>query len=185
MSKLLIIGISGSLKSTSTNTNILREISNYRKEEVEFILFNGLDELPHFNPQKEEGTPAVANLRSILKRADGVVFSTPEYAFGVPGTLKNALDWTVSSGELNEKPVIAISASPMYEGGSKALASLLLTLGALGTIMPENSSLSIPNILKKISPQGEVTDEDTRKSLQTIFNTLIAAIKNKNTAHGQ
>src|SRR4051812_37876556 len=98
MSKLKILAISGSLKSTSSNSNILKALSLYRKEEIEFILFENLGELPHFNPEKEEGTLAVAGFRKLLKEADGVVISTPEYAFGVPGVLKNALDWTVSSG---------------------------------------------------------------------------------------
>jgi chromate reductase len=173
MTKLTVLGISGSLKSTSSNTNILRAISQFRPEEVNFILFDGLNDLPHFNPEKEEGTVAVTNFRRLLKEVDGVVISTPEYAFGVPGVLKNALDWTVSSGELNNKPVIAISASPLYEGGSKALASLLLTLGALGTKMSKSSHLSIANVSKKISQKGELTDEQTIKSLQDLFDNLL------------
>src|SRR3954469_24384219 len=112
--KLTIFAISGSLKSTSSNTTILRAISSFAENDVYFILFNGLEELPPFNPEKEEGTEAVKNFRKLLEEADGIIISTPEYAFGVPGVLKNALDWTVSSGELNEKPLIAISASPLY-----------------------------------------------------------------------
>jgi chromate reductase len=108
-----------------------------------------------------------------------VVISTPEYAFGVPGALKNALDWTVSSGEFNEKHVIAISASPLYEGGSKALASLLLTLGALGTKMSERSSMSIANVAKKINSTGEISDEQTLKSLEILFDHLIDSINKK------
>ena len=171
------MAISGSLKSTSSNTNILRAISQFKTENIDFILYTGLDELPHFNPEKEEGTPAVANFKEHLKKADGVIISTPEYAFGVPGTLKNALDWTVSSGELNEKPVIAISASPMYEGGLKAMTSLLLTLSALGTVMTEKSHLSIPNILKKINKEGDVIDPETQQDLRLIFEHLLNEIK--------
>jgi len=176
--KIIIVAISGSLKSTSSNTSILRAISRFEMENVEYILWSGLDELPHFNPEKEEGTTAVANFKEHLKKADGIIISTPEYAFGVPGTLKNALDWTVSSGELNEKPVIAISASPMYEGGAKAMASLLLTLAALGTKMTEKSHLSIPDILKKINKDGEITHEKTKQDLTFIFDHLLNEIKN-------
>lgn len=176
MPKLTILAISGSLKSTSSNTGILRVMSGFRKEETEFIVFNDLGDLPPFNPENEEGTPAVANFRKLLKEAHGVVFSTPEYAFGIPGTLKNALDWTVSSGELNEKPVIAISASPSYEGGNKALASLLLTLSALGTKMTEGSSISIASVNKKLNARGEITDEQTLHNLRSLFDHLINSI---------
>jgi chromate reductase len=183
MPKLKIVAISGSLKSTSSNTNILKALSKYRKEEIEFILFEDLGELPHFNPEKEEGTSSVVSFRKLLKDADGVVISTPEYAFGIPGALKNALDWTVSSGELNEKPVIAISASPMYEGGNRALASLLLTLNALGTKMTEKSSMSIGNVYKKIDASGKVIDEQTITDLKFLFDQFITSITKSKTTN--
>ena len=105
--------------------------------------------------------------------ADGVIFSTPEYAFGVPGVLKNALDWVVSSGELNEKPVAAISASPLYSGGDKALASLLLTLTALGTNMGAGSSLSIAFVKSKITDAVEITSDETMAELGLLLDGLL------------
>jgi len=90
-------------------------------------IYGGLDDLPHFSPDRDGDDPprSVGRLRELLRTADGVLIGTPEYAFGVPGALKNALDWTVSSGEFDGKPVAAISASPLYTGGAKAHASLL------------------------------------------------------------
>jgi chromate reductase, NAD(P)H dehydrogenase (quinone) len=151
MKTINILSISGSLKSTSSNTNILNAIANIAPKNVQVKIFTGLDTLPHFNPEAKENIPSVNNLRQQLKEADGLIISTPEYAFGVPGVLKNALDWLVSSGELNEKPVAAISASPLYSGGDKALASLLLTLTALGATMKARSVLSIGNIKNKMN----------------------------------
>jgi len=174
--KLKILAISGSLKSSSSNTNILKALSRFKTETVDFTIFNGLDEFPHFNPEKEEGNDAVKNFRQHLKIADGIIICTPEYAFGVPGTLKNALDWVVSSGELNEKPAIAISASPMYEGGLKAMTSLRLTLSALGTLMNEKSHLSIPNILNKINSNAEILDAQLNNDLKAIFEHLLSVI---------
>jgi NAD(P)H-dependent FMN reductase len=87
--------------------------------------------------------------------------------------LKNALDWLVSSGELNEKPVAAISASPLYSGGDKALASLLLTLSALGTNMNKDSFLSIGDISNKMNRAGDVIDKETLQALQLILYNLI------------
>ena len=171
-----ILGISGSLKSTSSNTNILRFISTIVSVHVSIKLFQGLDTLPHFNPETTGTIKAVENLRQQIKDADGVIFSTPEYAFGVPGVLKNALDWLVSSGELNEKPVAAISASPLYSGGDKALASLLLTLTALGTNMNAGSTSSIANIKNKMNDAGTITDAETIEALQLLLQNLISRI---------
>src|SRR5882724_5231713 len=128
MNKIKILAISGSLSKNSSNATILRNIPSLVHENIDFIIAESIGALPHFNPELDTPAPpiAVENFRNQLRNTDAILICTPEYAFGVPGSLKNALDWTVSSGELNEKPVIAISASPMYEGGLKAMASLLL-----------------------------------------------------------
>ncbi len=145
-------------------------------ENVVVEIVEGLDTLPHFNPGTKEEIVSVINFRQKIREADAVIFSTPEYAFSVPGVLKNALDWLVFSGELNEKPVIAISASPLYTGGDKALASLLLTLTALGTNKNDNSSLNIGNIKNKMNEAGEITDEETVNSLRLILTNLLKTI---------
>jgi chromate reductase, NAD(P)H dehydrogenase (quinone) len=178
MAKLNILGISGSLKSTSNNTIILKNLATLKPNDVELKIFDGLETLPPFNPDKEEGNIFVSAFKSELKQADAVIICTPEYAFGVPGILKNALDWTVHSGELNEKPVVAISSSPLYEGGSKALASLLLTLQALGTKTDQASSLSIGNVKNKIGNE-QVTDKKTLEDLQIILSHLINITQTK------
>lgn len=173
---LVILAISGSLKSTSSNTNILKYLSCLAPDNVKILILEGLDGLPHFNPEEKREIGSVNNFRLKLKRANGVIFSTPEYAFGVPGVLKNALDWTVSTGELNEKAVIAISASPLPSGGDKALASLLLTLTALGAKMSEGNSLSIGGLRIKMDESGEITDQATKNALQVLLNQLIKRI---------
>lgn len=171
-----IVAISGSLKSTSSNATILKAIAKIAPENVVIKIVDGLDTLPHFNPDSKEEIISVNNFRQQLKEADGVILSTPEYALGVPGVLKNALDWLVFTGELNEKPVAAISASPLYSGGDKALASLLLTLTALGTKMGNGSSLSIGNIKNKINEAGEITDPGTMQALHSVLNSLLNKI---------
>ena len=171
-----ILAISGSLKSTSANTNVLWAISKIATQNVRVNIFEGLDKLPHFNPELANDIDAVNSFRQQLSDADGVIFSTPEYAFGVPGVLKNALDWVVSSGELNEKPVVAISASPLYSGGDKALASLLLTLTALGTNMGAGSALSIEDIKNKMTTKGEISNHKTLQALMQLLEDLIKKI---------
>jgi len=171
-----ILAISGSLRSTSANTNILRAIAAMVPQNIAVNIWEGLDSLPHFNPELEEVFLPVVNFRQKLKEADAVIFSTPEYAFGVPGVLKNALDWVVSSGELNGKPVAAIGASPLYSGGEKALASLFLTLTALGTDMGNGSALSIGDIKNKMTAEGEISDHQTLQALMQLLEDLIKRV---------
>jgi NAD(P)H-dependent FMN reductase len=166
-----VLAISGSLKSDSSNTAVLHAMSKLAAEmKMEFIFFEGLDALPHFSPERDgDHHAAVNHLRAEVKKADGVVICTPEYAFGIPGVLKNALDWLVSSGEMNEKPVAAISASPLPTGGNKAHASLMNTLTALGTSVAEGAKLMIPAIKKKIDANGAILDTEFEKDLRNVL----------------
>ncbi|HSZ71300.1 MAG TPA: NADPH-dependent FMN reductase, partial [Cytophagaceae bacterium] len=93
---LHILAISGSLRNTSSNTYILKALSLMAPPLAVFTFYEDLEILPPFNPDKEQDADAVFSFRQQLSTADGVVICTPEYAFGVPGVLKNALDWVVS-----------------------------------------------------------------------------------------
>ena len=174
MKRIHILGISGSLRADSINTIILKTLGSLLPSDVTFEIFEGLDEMPHFAPGLSD-TEAVTRFKIAISNADAVVVCTPEYAFGVPGSLKNALDWTVGTGELNDKPVSAISASPLNSGGNNALASLLLTLTALGTKKNEASALSIPNVKGKIT-DGRVTDAHTLNELRVQCSNLLDLI---------
>src|SRR5271169_5001096 len=123
-----IVGISGSLRVGSSNAVLLWTTATLVPEGVEVAVFEGIGGLPHFSPDLDTDAPplAVREFRALLAAADGFLVSTPEYAHGVPGSLKNALDWVVSSGELYHKPVLLINASP--SGGEWAQASLAETL---------------------------------------------------------
>ncbi len=173
-----ILTISGSLRANSTNTTLVRAIAALAPAGMDVSIYNGLGDLPHFSPDRDGDDPpeAVDHLRGLLRAADGVLICTPEYAFGVPGTLKNALDWTVSSGEFDGKPVAALSASPLYTGGAKAHASLLLTLTALGATVPEAGKLIIPGVKNKLGPGGDITDPATTQELLAVLDTLARAV---------
>lgn len=175
MDNIRLLGISGSLREHSTNTIILKTIGTLLSPHITFDLYNELHLIPPFSPG-EADAEVVTRFKEKVANASGVIICTPEYAFGVPGVLKNTLDWTVASGEFNEKPVAAISASPLYSGGEKALESLLLTLTALGTTRNENSALSIPNVKSKISVEGSITHIETLQQLQAQVNNLIKII---------
>lgn len=171
-----ILAISGSLRAESSNTAILNAMIPLAPKGFSITLFNEMREIPLFSPELDHDTPpdSVRLLRQSLKTADAVIICTPEYAFGMPGALKNALDWCVSSGEFDQKPILAISASPLVSGGDKALASLLLTLTALGTQLC--GSISIPSIYKKMTPEKQVNDSATLGQLKFQLKILVAGI---------
>src|SRR5260370_22765829 len=110
-----IVGLSGSLRARSSNTALVRAAFALVPATTETVLYEGVGTLPHFNPDlDQEGDippPTVAGLRTLLCTADGFIVSVPEYAHGLPGAFKNALDWVVSSGELAHKPVLVLNAS--------------------------------------------------------------------------
>jgi NAD(P)H-dependent FMN reductase len=174
-----ILGISGSLRGNSSNTTLLRILNSIPHPELEFDIFPDLGRLPHFSPELDDADASlqVRSFRAALSGCDGVVLSTPEYAFGMPGVLKNALDWTVSSGEFDGKPVAAISASPTYAGGDKAHASLLLVLSALSARVIPKASFPIPMIYKKISKSGEIVDPAITALLAGVLAELADAVR--------
>lgn len=167
-----LIGISGSLRARSSNAALLRAAARVAPAGVRVILYDGLGELPHFNPDlDEEGTappPAVAALRRLLIDAGAVLISSPEYAHGVPGALKNMLDWLVSTGELVGKPVALLNASPV--GGGYAQSSLLETLRTMNWNVVEEACRAEPFVPRKIS--GELTDDAVLAELASAIAAL-------------
>lgn len=177
-----IVAISGSLRVASTNTALVRAAAALAPDSVEITLYEGLADLPHYSPELDgqhtgsgESPASVNELRALLAGADGVLICTPEYAFGMPGSLKNALDWLVSSGELWRKPVAALSASPGALGGEKAHAALLLTLTALEAEIVTEASLIIPYVRTKMTKDGEVTESALSQALQGSLEALVRA----------
>lgn len=101
-----ILGISGSLRAASANTALLRTAATLTPSGVTLVVYDGVGNLPHFNPElDQEPLPlAVTDFRSQLNSSAGVIISSPEYAHGIPGVLKNALDWLVASGSFTKSP---------------------------------------------------------------------------------
>lgn len=176
-----VVGISGSLRKGSSNTAVLKAIGN-TTEKASVAIYESLITVPHFDPaiSPEDSPASVQELRGLIKNADAVIICSPEYAFGVPGILKNALDWLVSSGELNEKPVGIITASPLHRGGNHAHDSLVLTLTALGAKMTDAAKIMIGNIYNKMDEEKRIVDEDTIQKLEQLMTSLIAACSKNN-----
>lgn len=171
-SQNIVLGISGSVRENSSNTVVLNTIASLLPINTEYIFYKNLLSIPPFNPDADNEIPSVKELRDLVSKADLIVICTPEYAFGVPGVLKNALDWLVQSGEFNEKIVFAISVSPLGSGGEKCLFSLAQTLTALGTQIRTETCLSIPIINSKLNQEKEIIDLDLISKFQKMIDNL-------------
>jgi len=131
-----ILAICGSLQEKSSNLTLLRLAIGSAPSGVEIALYDGLRHLPHFNPDLAhddvDDTPrAVAELRRAVASADALLIATPEYGHSLPGSLKNAIDWLIGTGELERKLVAITCAVPALERGRLGLAALRTTLGAV------------------------------------------------------
>jgi NAD(P)H-dependent FMN reductase len=129
-----LLGICGSLQANSSNLTLLNEAAALVPDGISFSIYSGIESLPFFNPDLEAaGTPpAVSAFREALLSADGVFIASPEYGFSLPGSLKNAIDWVIGSGELSEKPVAVTASVASIGRGQRGLKALLVTLGAVG-----------------------------------------------------
>ena len=167
-----VIAISGSVRRNSANLRLIKAIDELTREKFETNVFEGLTELPHFNPDLDTDHPpeAVNNFRKLLKNADG-------YAMGVPGTLKNALDWTVSSGEFSGKPVALITAST---SGLKAHDSLLDTLQIIDARINKEAQYLISFIQVKLNSENKITDEQTMSDIQKLIGAFAEEMENVN-----
>ena len=177
-----VVGISGSPRRGSVSSILLDALASNAGPNTQFTLYESLTDLPHFNPDND-GTPAhaaVKKLRDLVGSADGVMICSPEYAFSIPSVLKNGLEWLVSSGELNEKPVLSISTSPLPSGGAKAHKELRSVLQALGVTLVVPQLLCIGATRKRLSPEGKILDPGLAEDLRNATATLVAFIGEKN-----
>jgi NAD(P)H-dependent FMN reductase len=172
------LAISGSLRSRSSNTSLLRAAEALASENHRIVIYEGIGDLPHFNPDIEgdDSITSVQDFRLQLRNSDAVIFSSPEYAHGVPGVLKNALDWVVGSGEMVEKPIALFNASPR---STYAQASLLETLTVMSAKIVKEAFVTVELAGKKLDEAGMVSDPEISQALKAALATLETAIRNE------
>jgi chromate reductase, NAD(P)H dehydrogenase (quinone) len=178
--------ISGSSRSGSTNTAVLKTAAAVAPPELSACLYAGLADLPAFNPDDDhEPLPAaVAHLRRSIAAADAVLFCTPEYAGGLPGSFKNLLDWTVGGGEMYRKPVAWINASgpAAPTGGADAHASLARVLGYLATDVIEDACVRISMTREAIGADGRIAEADIRGRIAEVLATMARHLRDSSAA---
>lgn len=166
-----VLAISGSTRKNSSNQQLINAVAKIFEEVLEIIFFDGLAALPHFDPDENDHVE-VKNFRQKIDDADGVLICTPEYAHGVPGSLKNAIDWTISTNQFYHKPTVLITAST---DGRFGHAALLETLKVIEAKNIEELNLLIQFVRTKIDDE-KIIDQKTLEEIKLLMQKFIATI---------
>lgn len=171
-----IATISGSLRAGSSNTAALRAAALLAPGDVEVTAFEGIASLPFFNPDLDrDDVPApVRTMRQFIGSVDGVLISSPEYARGVAGALKNALDWLVGSHEFPGKPVALINTSPR---ATHALAALTLTLETMSARIVREACVTLPLLGGAWDEHGIVADPALAGPLRSAMEQFASFVR--------
>jgi chromate reductase, NAD(P)H dehydrogenase (quinone) len=172
-----VLAISGSLRARSSNTEVLRAAAAVAPRGVSVSFFHGLAGLPHFNPDLEDDGArlpiAVRQFRDRVGDADALLICSPEYAHGVPGSLKNALDWLVSGPEIPYKPVMLLNASTRSTHAQAALAE---TLRTMSTVVVNDAAIEVPLDGRRLDADSIVGVPELASRLASAWIALVAAI---------
>jgi chromate reductase, NAD(P)H dehydrogenase (quinone) len=166
-----VLAISGSLRSDSNSTALLRALREEAPAGVDVILWDGLKAIPPYD-EDDDGPTApgtVTAFRELVRDVDAVFIATPEYNSSIPGALKNALDWAsrpLATNAFRNKPVAAISSSAGAFGGVWAAAELRKVLGAMGARVTD-VELSVGHASTDVA-------DDVRQSLREGLDVLLA-----------
>jgi chromate reductase, NAD(P)H dehydrogenase (quinone) len=170
-----ILAISGSLRAASINSALLRAIARLAPPDIHVELYQGLGNLPLFNPDIEAAEPtAVVDFRSKIITADAVLIASPEYAHGVTGVLKNALDWMVGNESFVNKPIALLNASPVSIHASASLKEIVTVMSAR---VVEDASITVPLRGARLNEQGIYSDPAISAALRDALQTLKTAVE--------
>jgi chromate reductase, NAD(P)H dehydrogenase (quinone) len=173
-----IISISGSLRAASLNTSVLQAARRLAPAGVAIDAFEGIGSLPFFNSDLEaERLPVeVARFRTVIGAADGLLISSPEYARGVSGVMKNALDWLVGSEDFPGKPVALINTSPR---ATHALSSLTLTLETMSARLVKDASITLPLLGTANDADSIAANPEYAGPLRDALERFVGAIRTR------
>ena len=166
-----VLAICGSLRARSSNLAALQAAARLAPRPMNVVLYQGLADLPPFNPDLDGDAPPapVAALRREIGEAQALLICSPEYARGVAGVLKNALDWLVSSAEFPGKPVAVINTS---QRATHADAALRLTLQTMSALLVEDASMTLPLLGRQLDADGIIADAGLSGALRSALEAL-------------
>ncbi|MGW2377500.1 MULTISPECIES: NADPH-dependent FMN reductase [Kitasatospora] len=173
------VAIVGSLREGSLNRKVALTAAELCGPDTEMTVFEGLAGLPYFEHDVEVVAPpaSVLAFRAELASADAVLITSPEYAAGMSGVLKNGLEWIVGGGELVDKPVAVVTASPATTGGARAREWTIETLRMMGAdVLPESMSIPVAGAKMK---GDRVVDEATLDQLREVLAAMARSAAEK------
>ncbi|ACH84625.1 MULTISPECIES: NADPH-dependent FMN reductase [Acidithiobacillus] len=169
-----ILALSGSLRANSINSALLRAAARLAPVELMVTVYHGLGDLPLFNPDIEgRSIESVTNFHAQVANADALLIASPEYAHGVTGTIKNALDWLVSFEPFTYKPVGIFNASPRAQHADAALREILKTMSAM---VVEEASMTIPLLGANLDEDGMVSTPSVAAPIRGALLALSEAV---------
>ena len=177
-----VLALSGSLRSESSNALTLQAAQALAPPSIQIVFYRGLADLPHFNPDRDTDAvrpPSVRGFRAEVAAADALLISSPEYAHGVPGSLKNALDWLVSGFEFPAILVALLSPSPR---ATYAYAALAETLSTMSGEIVKDASVTIPLAGRQLTLDQLLSDPELAEPLRRGMVALAMAIGRARTA---
>jgi len=175
--EIKILGIAGSLRKDSYNKGALRAAQSLCPEGARIEIYD-IAGLPLFNQDEEKNpTPKVSEFKQKIRDADAILLVTPEYNYGVPGVMKNALD--VASRPYGDnawsgKPVALMSAAAGIAGGIRAqyqIRQCFVFLNLDAVVQPE---VAIGNAMQRFDEKGNLTDETSKKMIRQLLENLVA-----------
>jgi NAD(P)H-dependent FMN reductase len=170
-----VLGLSGSLRAASLNSMLLRAAARIAPGHMRVRVYTDLGQLPLFNPDLEALDPApVAQLRGALLECDAVIIASPEYAHGVSGVMKNALDWMVGNVSFVDKPVALLNAAPRATHAQAALRETLITMSAR---VIDTACVAVPLLGSALDEDGVMQDAGLRDLLRCALGALHDAVQ--------
>ncbi len=181
MTDLTIFGISGSLRAGSYNSALLRAAVSLAPPGMKIEVYSGLRALPPYDQDLDTDDPPspVADLRARIRAADGLLIATPEYNYGVPGVLKNAIDWAsrpAATSPLKRKPVAVMGAAPGAFGSVRAQLSLRQSLLWTDSDVVTKPELMVFQAGQRFDAAGDLVDAQAQEVLRALLSALARKI---------
>jgi chromate reductase, NAD(P)H dehydrogenase (quinone) len=172
-----ILGIAGSLRAGSYNNALLRAARELAPVGTELVEYDVRD-LPHYDGDVEAaGDPeTVAAFKDAIREADALLIATPEYNRGLPGALKNAIDWASRpplASPLARKPVAIMGASTGLGGTARAQQQLRDALEFPGATVLEEPEVLVREAFLRFDEDGELADDEVRAEIASLLAALV------------
>jgi chromate reductase, NAD(P)H dehydrogenase (quinone) len=170
------VGLVGSLRTGSYNAMLMHAAVDLAPDPLEIVVFDRLGEIPFYDADIEDEPAVVGELRAAIGGADALVVATPEYNFGIPAVLKNALDWASlppRGSAMHGKTAAIMGASPGMLGtarGQQQLRQMFVFTQTYAVLQPE---ILVSHAADKFDHDGRLTDELTAKLLRRQLDALV------------